>query len=111
MRKYHWDHREEILVKKNARYRSWEPAVKREKSLLANYGITLEQYNRMYEEQQGACAICLVQFPMLEVDHDHETGQVRGLLCGNCNKAAGLLQDDPQIAERLRQYLLRHAAS
>ena len=54
------------------------------------YGITIEDYDRMYEEQGGRCAICRTDQPggageRFSVDHDHETGKVRGLLCNNCN--------------------------
>ncbi len=75
-----------------------------------NYGITLEVYDRMYEQQNGLCAIC--RLPQLSkrntrfcVDHDHDTGQVRGLLCDSCNRGIGLLKDDPRLLENAAQYL------
>lgn len=59
-----------------------------------NYGITLEDYERMFEDQKGLCLICgNVQahksFKHLCIDHNHETGEVRGLLCHNCNTKLG----------------------
>ena len=62
------------------------------------YNITIEDYDNMLEAQDNGCAIC-GKTPednrgRLHVDHDHETGEIRGLLCGNCNKALGLFQDD-----------------
>lgn len=65
------------------------------------YGITLLDYELMYHKQDGLCAICHTEgFKMAEhhnvslvVDHDHVSGQVRGLLCHNCNRALGLLKD------------------
>lgn len=53
------------------------------------YGITLEQYDEMFRQQGGACAVCgsVPKKNRLSVDHDHATGKVRGLLCMNCNIA------------------------
>jgi len=42
------------------------------------------------------------------IDHDHVTGQVRGLLCGKCNSAIGLLQDDPEIIRAAAKYVMKH---
>jgi len=78
-----------------------------------NYGITVEQYAEMLDAQNGVCAICgrpethirkgtLCQ---LAIDHDHESGQVRGLLCNNCNRAIGLLKDNPKILRSAADYL------
>lgn len=73
------------------------------------YGLTREQYESMERTQRFACAICLR--PLTEVrvhiDHCHETGLVRGLLCQRCNQAIGLLGDDPTAAVRAARYLRR----
>ena len=69
------------------------------------YGITLEDYRRMYASQQGRCAICLAEYSVLSVDHDHETGAVRGLLCRDCNFAIGLLHDKADLADSAARYL------
>lgn len=79
------------------------------------YGITLEDYQRMFDQQHGRCAICVRpetarwkgQLRTLCVDHDHMTGIVRGLLCSSCNRAAGYLGDDPLRARSLADYLER----
>jgi hypothetical protein len=72
------------------------------------YGITLEQYNMLLEEQNGACAICGTKSDSyLSVDHDHKTKIVRGLLCQSCNIALGLLHDDIGLGERAIEYLSR----
>ena len=64
--------------------------------LQSRYGITIEDYDRMFQEQQGCCAICnkhQSKFSRaLHVDHNHETKQVRGLLCKNCNMKIGWLE-------------------
>ena len=80
-------------------------------SIKYRYGITEDQYWKMFADQGGVCALCGVEpgernrNNRLSVDHNHETGQVRGLLCYNCNTAAGLLDDDPMLAAKLAQYL------
>lgn len=87
----------------------------RDKSLRSLYGITLEDYNRMLEEQGGVCAICKgdesfihwrskKKYPLI-VDHCHMTGAVRGILCNGCNHALGLLQENPDRARALLQYI------
>lgn len=55
--------------------------------------ITWNQYQELYNAQNGCCMICNQYYSVLDVDHDHETGVVRGLLCNNCNKALGLFKD------------------
>jgi hypothetical protein len=79
------------------------------------YGITLEQYWEMHEAQRGGCAICGVEtsqnkratnFLPLFIDHCHDTGHVRGLLCSKCNHALGLMNDSPDLLEQAAQYLL-----
>ena len=68
----------------------------RKKELKKKYGITLEQYDEMFEAQGGICAICKesdITGKRLSIDHDHETGKVRGLLCGKCNTRIGVLEN------------------
>ncbi len=83
--------------------RDYMTAWKRKKK----YGITPEQYDELLALQRGVCAICGQpersktrngHVKALAVDHDHETGEVRGLLCDNCNRGLGHFKDD---AERL----------
>lgn len=77
------------------------------------YGITIEQYLDIAEQQQYNCAICGQEnFAMkdcssgaLVVDHDHKTGEIRGLLCHNCNRALGLLQDNKSYLQSAINYL------
>lgn len=84
--------------------------IKKNQHLRALYGITLEEYERLAEAQQHLCAICSnaePHFGFLAVDHDHETGAIRGLLCGPCNLGIGQLGDDPQRLEAAAAYLRR----
>jgi hypothetical protein len=71
-----------------------KPDYHRAYKLLKRFGLTLEDYNRMLEEQGGRCAICGREpnGQQLSVDHDHETNEVRGLLCQPCNLALGHLE-------------------
>ncbi|MEW2523967.1 endonuclease VII domain-containing protein [Streptomyces sp. NPDC047071] len=68
------------------------------------YGITIEDRDEMIAEQKGLCVICL-KTPPAHVDHCHETGRVRGVLCFNCNSAIGKLGDDPDALRRAISYL------
>lgn len=70
------------------------------------YGITVDQYDQIFKNQNGACAICKkVSDKRLVVDHDHVTLEIRGLLCGNCNTALGLLGDDIEALQAAIDYL------
>lgn len=91
----------------------------REDKLIRKYGITAADYQQLLNAQGGGCAICgrQDQRRRLNVDHDHATGMVRGLLCSGCNGARlGRLGDSPERAEELaayyedRAYCLRAAA-
>ncbi len=81
----------------------------RNRKLLVQYGITNEDYEQMLENQGFCCLGCGLHQNELEkklnVDHDHATGKVRGLLCGNCNRALGLVKDNIDTLVRLQEYL------
>lgn len=81
----------------------------REYSLKYNYGITLDQYDELLEKQDHKCFICSrhkSEFKInLAVDHNHETGEIRGLLCTHCNQRVVGRMKDPAIAYRLYEYL------
>jgi hypothetical protein len=71
------------------------------------YGITPEQWARMYEEQDGRCLICgnSPKRKRLHVDHCHETGVVRGLLCSACNSGIALMRHDSELLIKAIAYL------
>lgn len=77
---------------------------------LKSYGLTVNQFAQMLEQQKGLCAICLLTPKKLQVDHDHATGKVRALLCNSCNTALGLAKDDIGRLKSFIQYLERHSA-
>lgn len=76
---------------------------------IKTYGITIDDYNRMFEEQEGNCGICnkhQVEFKKrFAVDHDHDTNEVRGLLCFDCNIGIGKLGDTIESVENALNYL------
>lgn len=75
------------------------------------YGITLEEYETLLEDQGGVCAICRRpprEDISLHVDHDHVTGARRGLLCFRCNNSLGDLEDDPDLLRTAAAYLDAH---
>ena len=82
----------------------------RRNKLKSKFGITLEEYSKMLETQQGVCAICGCPpgKRSLAVDHDHTTGQIRELLCGRCNTILGLVDEKVQCLEALAAYLVKH---
>jgi len=80
--------------------------------VLRPYGISLKDYDQLLTAQRGRCAICGTTDPghghkVFAIDHCHEGGYVRGLLCRNCNSAIGLLQDSPDVIEAAARYVRR----
>lgn len=73
------------------------------------YGLSVSEYEEMYNEAGGCCQVCGVKESELNrrlaVDHCHNTGKVRGLLCGKCNTALGQLDDDLDKISSLYSYL------
>jgi hypothetical protein len=89
-----------------------DPERRRNNDLKRNYGITIEDYSRMFENQGGVCAICKRpgdgRWSQLCVDHDHVTGKVRELLCIRCNMILGRVNDNPLLLYGLATYLKKH---
>ena len=82
----------------------------KKRARLKKYGLTFEQWDQMREDQNYKCLICSThendcQQETLCVDHCHSTGNVRGLLCHNCNRGIGLLNDCPENIKRALEYL------
>lgn len=82
----------------------------RERHLVRKYKVSLADYNAMLVAQKGGCAICGAlerdQFKgVLHVDHCHETGRVRGLLCRGCNHMLGSIKDDTRLLQKAIDYL------
>jgi hypothetical protein len=86
-----------------------QAAYMRRQQLYHKYGLTMADYNAMLAAQDMACAIC-GQRPQktLYVDHDHETGEVRGLLCVRCNTGLGMFRDSIRLLASAIVYLEEH---
>lgn len=87
----------------------------RYKSHLKKYNFTLEEYEEMFAQQGGHCAICPATpaddpagRTSLCVDHNHQTGRVRALLCGNCNLGFGNFKEDPDLLMAAAAYAVLH---
>lgn len=92
------------------RKKRYNPSKNRMHNMQKNFGKgILETYQEIFEAQGGVCAICASpengRYAHLSVDHNHDTGKIRGLLCNNCNRGIGLLKDDPKILEQAKKYL------
>ena len=74
------------------------------RSQLWKYRLSIEEYNKLFDLHNGACHICKLE-KKLNVDHDHTTGKVRGLLCVSCNTGIGKLGDNYDSIHRVLKYL------
>jgi len=72
------------------------------------YGIGLEDYNNLYNQQEGKCSICKNWFEELVVDHNHSTGKIRELLCKDCNTGIGHLKENIKILKQAIEYLEKY---
>ena len=86
----------------------------RNSTLKKKYGITLDEYWKLFKKQDSCCAICSRKESngsgLFHVDHDHKTGKVRGILCQPCNTTLGKVQEKEEILFGLIQYLRSHAS-
>lgn len=97
-------HKKQCMVRWHAR----TPIEKQATRVKAMYGLDPEQYKEMHRAQGGKCAICNEEPKTkrgLHVDHDHESGKVRGLLCHGCNVALGSFKEDVTLLNKAIKYL------
>ena len=99
---------------------NYDPIKKRNENLKRVYGIGIEEYNALLEKQNNRCAICESTDPkgrksgrgggvdVFYVDHDHKTGNVRGLLCNICNRTMGYVGENSNVLEEMIKYLQKH---
>lgn len=117
-REWRLKNKERLQIKNAADYRKRKlekPEVIANSKFKTLYGITLEEYRQMLQQQNGLCAVCkrpetAVQngkVRKLSVDHNHKTGVTRELLCHCCNTAVGHLKEDPMIAQAITEYLAK----
>jgi bifunctional DNA-binding transcriptional regulator/antitoxin component of YhaV-PrlF toxin-antitoxin module len=110
-KKYYEKHKEREKLRNKAYYEAnKDRVIKRTstRSLRYRYGLTPEDFLELLNQQNGHCAICNKppkEGRNLDVDHNHETGEVRGLLCNNCNRALGHFQESKEILQKAVNYL------
>lgn len=107
-KEYYYKNRETILIKskklsKDNKYTRKEYDMKR------SYNLDLEGYSKIFDEQEGRCKICNKYYTEsqqgLVIDHNHETGEIRGLLCSKCNLALGLINENIHTLQNMIKYL------
>lgn len=105
-------HKTGLAVCKECRVDDRSSTYRRAVHIKSLYGITEAEYDRLLAQQRHRCAICKAETPgsrgEWRVDHDHATGQVRGLLCNNCNSGIGYLKDDPDVLAAAARYVAKH---
>lgn len=105
------ENRADYLAKKTAYYEAnREKLLEKCREYYAQklYQLGQGELAEMRIRQENRCAIC-GQKARLQIDHDHQTGAVRALLCSHCNRAIGLLHDDAALCRAAMEYLLKHA--
>jgi hypothetical protein len=107
-KKWRNEHPEQVAAAKHKYSQDHKESI-RNYHLGYKYGITLEEYNDIFTNQSGNCAICgrnqSTLKKILMVDHDHKTGIVRGLICHHCNFVLGQAFDDPKTLRSAADYL------
>ena len=107
----------ECTVKRTTAYNKRNSSSVKSQYLKRNYGMTFEEFDRMLTDQDNACAVCGTLEPggkrgrhkRFHVHHDSKTGNVRGLLCGNCNAALKYVKEDIHTLQNMIQYLERRS--
>ena len=108
-REIYYAKNKKLILAKNKKYNKENPDKRKSAILKYEYGITLDQYNKMFETQEGKCAICQRHQNELTrtlcVDHDHKTNKVRALLCVTCNTDVSVVENR---LEEMTKYLNKH---
>jgi hypothetical protein len=119
-RKYYYWYRHKDLDDYNSKRLAWADKhrdklrLQRRKSHLnINFNITIEEFDEMMKKQNYSCVICGYKFdPFIRdksvkyaIDHDHESGAIRGILCRACNSGLGYFKDSPDIMQKATDYL------
>ena len=113
---WHRNHSESINAKMKARRKINGPAIRARAMAtyyLRTYGLTKKQYDEMLDSQGQCCALCKSteggnKWSSFSVDHDHNTGVVRGLLCRACNMGLGAFNDSESVLAAAAHYVMRN---
>lgn len=94
-----------------SKYSTNSSEYRKDKLLRLRYGISLDEYNKILIDQNNNCAICQINkidlTKILFVDHNHKTGQIRGLLCDSCNRGIGVFKESVKSLRLAADYLER----
>lgn len=113
-REYYHKTREQRLNLNKKRYKEnkqWFFDNNKKYVLKKKYKLSLEEYQRMFDLQEGLCFLCKQKGEdnrLLCIDHNHNNGKIRSLLCGSCNRGLGLFKDNPNLLERAAEYIRAH---
>ena len=114
---YRERNKDKLAEKRKAIYEANKPAelLQRRHAKIRKYGITPDEFNEMLNAQGRVCAICGTDTPSkkcstFRIDHCHQTGKVRGLLCMNCNSALGMFRDNIQSLQNAIAYLTKSSS-
>ena len=114
-RQYRIDHKEQYRNYSRQWYQRNKKkvaAIRRKHKIEIKYGITLEEYDRMYNQQDGKCAICHTHqkklIRRLSVDHNHLDNKIRGLLCDKCNVGIGFFDDNTKLLQKAINYINKY---
>jgi hypothetical protein len=105
-----YDRDPQRILERNRAWRKKHPDRVRAFRLKREYGLRSGEYDAMKERQRGRCAICEEPAERLTIDHCHQTGIVRSLLCGTCNSGLGYFKDNPDFLLAAIWYLKVHEA-
>lgn len=102
-------------IKNIGKRRAKQNKYQRTKRIAQRYGLTVEGWDVMFKKQKGECSICRRSQEdvgkRFHVDHCHENGKVRSLLCAKCNLIIGMVNEDPNILVAMAEYLRQHLDS
>lgn len=102
IRMYNLKFRETHPDTKNIRNRNEPPETKKKWNIKSRYSMSIEQVDAMLDSQGGRCAICEVELGKYVIDHNHNSGKVRGLLCHKCNIKLGGWDDEGFVSKALK---------
>ena len=103
-KRYRKNHPERVRAMLAANYRRNAKA-RKEYEMSRRYGLSAVQFSQLLAGQENRCAICKNQMDSPHIDHDHQTGEIRGLLCSFCNSGLGYFRDNPSNLRRAITYL------
>lgn len=87
--------------------KTWKRNTYQKSGVLRRYNITRDNLDKLIETADGFCQICEFKMGVVHIDHDRNTGKVRGLLCKQCNAALGLFMDSPHLLRAAADYIER----